>query len=233
MGPAFPHWLTVLSATSIAIALTCAAIVAIDEIQRPQAMWIMNLVWPLTTLFGGIIWLAGYAAWARAHRKSGSSPGMTIAVAKGASHCGAGCVLGDLIGEALALAFPPVVALFGWRWLFNDRIFAVWALDFILALMIGIAFQYFAIQGEENRSISERVIQALKADVMSIAAWQVGMFGFMAAAQFLWLRPRYGGTAGAVTPVFWFAMQLAMLCGFVTAYPVNWLLVRTGLKEKM
>ena len=28
-------------------------------------------------------------------------------------------------------------------------------------------------------------------------------------------------------------MQLAMLCGFATAYPVNWWLIRRGLKEKM
>jgi hypothetical protein len=35
------------------------------------------------------------------------------------------------------------------------------------------------------------------------------------------------------TPEFWFAMQLAMLCGFATAYPVNWVLVSMGVKEKM
>jgi hypothetical protein len=28
-------------------------------------------------------------------------------------------------------------------------------------------------------------------------------------------------------------MQIAMLCGFVTAYPVNWWLIRTGVKELM
>jgi hypothetical protein len=35
------------------------------------------------------------------------------------------------------------------------------------------------------------------------------------------------------TPEFWFMMQIAMLCGFATAYPMNWLLTRTGVKEKM
>ena len=35
------------------------------------------------------------------------------------------------------------------------------------------------------------------------------------------------------TPEFWFLMQIAMLGGFVTAYPVNWWLIRAGLKEKM
>ena len=35
------------------------------------------------------------------------------------------------------------------------------------------------------------------------------------------------------TFAFWFMMQLAMVCGLVTAYPVNWWLIRKGLKEKM
>jgi Domain of unknown function (DUF4396) len=28
-------------------------------------------------------------------------------------------------------------------------------------------------------------------------------------------------------------MQIAMTCGFATAYPVNWGLIRRGIKEKM
>ena len=28
-------------------------------------------------------------------------------------------------------------------------------------------------------------------------------------------------------------MQLAMMAGFVTSYPVNWWLIRAGVKEKM
>ena len=35
------------------------------------------------------------------------------------------------------------------------------------------------------------------------------------------------------SPVFWFMMQIAMLAGFLTSYPVNWWLVKQGIKEKM
>ena len=35
------------------------------------------------------------------------------------------------------------------------------------------------------------------------------------------------------TSKFWFMMQLAMLCELATANPVNWWLIRKGLKEKM
>jgi hypothetical protein len=55
----------------------------------------------------------------------------------------------------------------------------------------------------------------------------------MAVAQFAWFRPLYGAVAPANSPEFWLAMQLAMLCGFLTSYPVNWLLVAAGVKDKM
>jgi hypothetical protein len=33
--------------------------------------------------------------------------------------------------------------------------------------------------------------------------------------------------------LFWFMMQIAMFFGFITAYPVNWWLLRRGIKEEM
>jgi len=39
--------------------------------------------------------------------------------------------------------------------------------------------------------------------------------------------------AGRWRCVFWFMMQIVMLCGFGTSYPVNWWLLRSGIKEKM
>ena len=59
------------------------------------------------------------------------------------------------------------------------------------------------------------------------------MYGAMALFQFVWFEPAFGGTAGADTPEFWFAMQIAMLAGFCTAYPVNWLLIRKDVKERI
>jgi len=32
---------------------------------------------------------------------------------------------------------------------------------------------------------------------------------------------------------FWFLMQLAMACGFCTACPMNWWLIRMGIKTAM
>ncbi|HWE45894.1 MAG TPA: DUF4396 domain-containing protein [Caulobacteraceae bacterium] len=238
----FPVWLHALSILSLAVAIVCAAAIVIDETRRRQRMWIMALVWPLTALFGSLLWLAFYWRWGRGADPRQSRPQpqdapqdtpMPVAIAKSASHCGAGCALGDLIAEWLAFAVPGVALAFGWKTLFADKTFAVWVLDFVVAFALGVAFQYFTIAPVRHLSPKDGIVAALKADAASIASWQAGMYAAMAAIQFLWLRPAYGSVAPVDSPEFWFAMQIAMLCGFVTAYPINWLLVKTGVKERM
>lgn len=59
------------------------------------------------------------------------------------------------------------------------------------------------------------------------------MYGFMAFAYFVIFRDGFGVRLEANTVEFWFMMQIAMLCGFATAYPVNWWLIRTGFTERM
>jgi hypothetical protein len=59
------------------------------------------------------------------------------------------------------------------------------------------------------------------------------MYGFMALAAFGIFRGLLGARLEAASPEFWFMMQVAMLCGFATAYPVNWWLIRAGVKEAM
>ncbi len=61
----------------------------------------------------------------------------------------------------------------------------------------------------------------------------MGMYGLMAVIQFGWYAHAFGGIAPVSSVEFWFAMQLAMLAGFVTSYPVNWWLVRKGWEEAM
>ena len=232
----FPIWLHDLSITWIAIGAICAVIISADEIRHPQKMWIMNLVWPLTALFGTGVWLGAYYAWGRnvpdAGKKTDAQPFAAI-VMKGTSHCGAGCTLGDIIVEWSAFAFPTLAVWFGWPTVFSEKTFAVWIPDFIVAFLVGIVFQYFTIKPMRELSVGGGLVAAAKADIASITAWQVGMYGLVAIIQFLWFKPVYGGIAKVASPEFWFAMQLAMLGGFTTSYPVNWWLIRIGVKEKM
>jgi Domain of unknown function (DUF4396) len=41
------------------------------------------------------------------------------------------------------------------------------------------------------------------------------------------------GSDSPLSPAFWFIMSMALLTGFVTAYPMNWWLVAHGLKHGM
>ena len=220
LNTTFPAWLHGLAIVSLIAAFACASIIAVDEFGRPQKMWIMNLVWPLTALFGSVLWLAGYFVWGRdkpraeqacmkreAEQKEdqgdkgggmdiGPKPPFPVMVATGASHCGAGCTLGDIIAEWLAFGIPAIAVALGWKSLFSEKMFAVWILDYALAFGLGVLFQYFTIKPMRDLSVKEGIVAALKADFFSITAWQVGMYGFMAFAQFAWFtqpsaaRPR-------------------------------------------
>lgn len=137
------------------------------------------------------------------------------------------------MAEWWAFWVPGIATWFGWHSVFSEKTFAVWVLDFVLAFLIGIFFQYFTIKPMRDLTVGQGLLAAIKADAGSIAAWQVGMYGLMALVQFGWYRAMFGMTAPVASPEFWFAMQLAMLAGFATSSPMNWWLLRIGVKEAM
>ena len=242
-----PGWLHTLSIVSLACGFACVAIVAWDETRHPQHMWIMNVVWPITGLYAVFIAVWAYFRYGRlatrkrvmAAQEKGEEPPskretpFPVMVGKGAFHCGSGCTLGDISAEWLAFAVPAIAAWLGWHSLFAEKMYAVWVLDYIFAFAIGVAFQYFTIAPMRELPPLEGIKQAMKADVLSLSAWQIGMYGYMAVASFWIFRGVLGTRLEVNTPEFWFMMQIAMLCGFATSYPVNWWLIRSGIKEKM
>jgi len=242
-----PPWLHTLSLIALLAGFACAVCLAADVVRHPQHMAIMNIVWPITALFGTamVVWmyfrygrLAARETMMAAMKQGREAPSrketpFPVMVAKGCMHCGSGCCIGDVCAEWLAFVFPTIAVWFGWHRLFEEKTFAVWILDFLFAFVLGIAFQYFAIVPMRKLGKLQGLWQALKADTLSLTAWQVGMYGFMAIANLWFFRQLLGVKLEVDTPEFWFLMQLAMLCGFVTAYPVNWWLLRSGIKEKM
>ncbi len=116
---------------------------------------------------------------------------------------------------------------------FETEMFAVWVLDYIFAYGFGIAFQYFTIKPMRDIGPMQGLIQAVKADTLSLTAWQFGMYGFMAVAHFWIFEHLLQHKLETNTFEFWFMMQIAMLFGFASSYPVNWWLIRIGVKEKM
>ena len=78
-------------------------------------------------------------------------------------------------------------------------------------------------------STTNALKSALKADALSLTFWQIGMYGWMAIYFFVIFDYRQQSN----NPVFWFMMQIAMIIGSLTAYPVNWWLIKGGIKERM
>lgn len=250
-----PTWLTLLSITSLLLGLACAIWFNTEMKRNPPHMAVMALVWPLCALFGSLAVVAFYkksaghhehqhhdhagkghqqhehTAHQAHHQEEDALPWSSVA--KGAFHCGAGCALGDILAESLAFAVPAVLLPFGYPELFSERIFAVWGLDFVFAFILGIIFQYFAIAPMRGLGLIEGLVAALKADTLSLISWQVGMYGLMAIAHFWLFKQVLGTEVTAADPLFWFAMQFAMLAGFCTALPVNRWLIRKGIKEAM
>ncbi|MBO0662371.1 DUF4396 domain-containing protein [Jiella sp. MQZ9-1] len=252
-----PTWLHVLAIISLLVGALSALIIAVDIKRHPQPMAVMNAVWPISGLYAGPLALWGYGRFGRAapygtshekhprleqphagmaqhssHDGAAETPHFAI-VGKGAAHCGAGCTLGDILAEWLVFFVPAIAVWFGWHSLFDEKIFAVWILDFIVAFGFGIAFQYHAIKPMSDLSPSQVLIAAIKADTLSLTAWQVGMYGFMAIAHFGLFAGLLGAALDVNSAEFWFMMQIAMVCGFMTAYPVNAWLIRKGIKEAM
>lgn len=231
-----PTWLHLVSGTSLALGLVTASVIAVHELRHPQKMWIMNIVWPLVALFGTIVALWAYFRFgtlsARDHSQTRVLP-FPVMVGKAAAHCGSGCCLGDICAEWLCFAVPGIAVAFGWKALFDQKMFAVWILDFLFAFGFGIVFQYFTIQPMRDLSVGRGLKAALKADTLSLLAWQVGMYGYMAIAHFLFFGELLHRRLEVDSVEFWFMMQIAMLAGFATSYPVNWWLLRRGFKEMM
>lgn len=229
-----PAWLNLLAIASLVAAGICFVVILFDLFGHPQKMWIMNIVWPLTALYAGPLAVLAYFKAGRlssrhsveqAEQRDEKNPGKTKPfwqiVGVGTTHCGSGCTLGDLVAEWIVFAAPLTI--------FGQKLFGAWLLDYLFAYVFGVAFQYFTIKPMKNLSPGKGLWAAIKADTFSLTAWQVGMYGWMAVTVFL----IFGHEIPKTSPVFWFMMQVAMLAGFLTSYPVNWLLIRTGLKESM
>jgi hypothetical protein len=227
-------WLQTTAVISLLLAAGCVIVVIIDLTSHPQHMWIMNIVWPLTALYAGPLALWAYyrigrlSAREKVEKAQAGGDQMPAkkkpfwqSAAVGTTHCGSGCTLGDICAEWF-IFFLPVT-------LFGRTVFAAWALDYVLAFLFGIAFQFFTIKPMRGLSTGAGLKAALQADTLSLTSWQLGMYGWMAVVIFL----IFGHEIPKTNPVFWFMMQIAMIAGFLTSYPVNCWLIRKGIKETM
>ncbi|WP_302980491.1 DUF4396 domain-containing protein [Bilophila wadsworthia] len=237
------YWLDLIAETYIGICVLCCLFIISKQQRRPAPMMrVMLLVWPIITLWAGPL---GIWAYETSNRRmpshdgdGGARHGMSDmhmempmqpmhshtphwkSVMTGTLHCGAGCTLADLTGPFLFRMAPFV--------LFGSSLYGEWAVDYVLALIIGVFFQYAGLASMSHDRGLSLWFRAFKVDFLSLTAWQVGMYGWMAIAVFLLVGPM-----SPDQPVFWLMMQISMICGFITAYPMNWWLIRIGIKSAM
>jgi hypothetical protein len=226
-----PAWLIALSWTALAVAFASAAWITYDIYGSGyrQHMTIMEAVWPITALYFGPAAVAAYRAWGHpsSHRwqnEHGDPPPKPgyASTAEGVSHCGAGCTLGDIIAEFAIFGLGVTVA--------GLMLGAEYIGDYLAALIVGIFFQYFAIAPMRGLSLRKGLIEAAKADVASLTAFEIGLFGWMALMTFVFFPAPH---LQPDSPVYWFLMQIGMIAGFFTSWPVNTWLIRAGIKEAM
>ncbi len=217
--------LEVISWIALGIGVISSLIVIMDIIKHPQMMTIMNVVWPINGLFFGPFALWTYFKWGRLKAKNlelEDNRGRSAKVFVSTSHCSAGCTLGDAVGV-------PIVALTAMT-IAGSTLFAHYTVEFILAYVFGIIFQFYAIYPmNKKQGIIGSIKEAIKADSFSLLAFEIGMFGWMAIVHFL----LFTEPPKPNQPTYWFMMQIAMVLGFLTSYPANWLLVKRGIKEEM
>jgi hypothetical protein len=228
-----PTWLTVVAWCALIIAFGCAAVILFDIYGRGyrQRMGVMEAVWPVSALYFGPVALWMYYRFGRPnsrrwltenHRDSPPEKPQWATTAIGVSHCGAGCTLGDIIAEFAIFALGLQ--------LLGSALLPEYIGDYVAALALGILFQYFAIAPMRGLSFRKGIVAAAKADVLSLTAFEVGLFGWMAVMSLILFRspPLHPDTAA-----YWFLMQIGMIIGFGTAWPVNAWLIRRGIKEAM
>ncbi len=216
-----PRLLYVIAIVSLVAALVSALVIVLDLRRHPQKMAVMNAVWPVTALYFGPLAVWAYWVMGRQVGQGSREKPFWMSIFVGATHCGAGCTLGDIIAEFLI--FFTGLDIAGSR--FGTELVG----DYCLAFALGIAFQYFAIMPMRKISPGQGLMAALKADAASLTSFEIGLFAWMALMRFVLFHPALQPN----DPVFWFMMQIGMIVGFATTLPVNWWLVRVGIKEAM
>lgn len=225
-----PAWLDTLAWAYLGLSFGCAAFMVVDVLRGyRQHMRVMEWVWPISALYLGPLALWAYLDFGRTYttramRESGGMPTVTgwKRIAISTSHCGAGCTIGDIVAEWIVFAALITIA--------GTALYASFVLDYAFAFAFGLVFQYFAIRQMGERSPAAGAARALKTDVISLTAFEIGLFAWMALVYFvLFTEPRLQ----ANDPVYWLMMQTGMILGFATSYPANVWMIRRGLKEAM
>lgn len=146
-----------------------------------------------------------------AHAHHGASVGAVVTSAQATLHCLTGCVIGEVaglvIGVTLGLGVWPTIIL-----------------ATTLAYLSGFTLGVLPVMRREGLSFWKAFKLIWVGEAVSIGVMEIAMN----AADY----SMGGMSAGSVlSPMFWAGIAVAVPAGFLAAWPVNWLLLRRGLKK--
>lgn len=218
--------LEIVSWVFVSLGFFCAIWLYIDiNMGRYQSVPIMNIAWPITGLYLGPIGVWFYYKHARAslepmsHEMQLQHNSISLKdIFLSCTHCGSGCVLGDIVAETL-------VYWIGIQF-FGAFLWASFFFDYGFAFLFGLAFQYYNIIHKYKDNIGKGIWATVKADFFSLTFFEIGLFGWMLASYYM-----FGDELSPSSITYWFMMQVGMALGFVTTFPVNYLLIKWKIKE--
>jgi hypothetical protein len=130
------------------------------------------------------------------------------------------CVAGDGVGILAGAVLASVLGFAG-----PTEVVVEYVLGFAFGWMI---FQALFMREMAGGSYSRSLATTFIPELLSMNLLMAGMVPTVMA-----LRTRLASGTDPMTPVFWFVMSIALLVGFVIAYPMNWWLVANHLKHGM
>jgi hypothetical protein len=130
------------------------------------------------------------------------------------------CVAGDGVGILAGAVIASIMQLTG-------------VLDIALEYALGFGFgwtifQALFMRGDAGGSYTAALRNTFFAELLSMNVLMAGMVPTMMLAM-----KHVPGAHDPAGPAFWFVMSMALLVGFVAAYPMNWWLVSRHLKHGM
>jgi hypothetical protein len=130
------------------------------------------------------------------------------------------CVAGDGIGIIVGAAIGGVLTLSFWP-------------DFVLEYLLGFGFgwaffQAFAMRDAAGGSYMKSLKMTFLPELLSMNLLMTGM---IITSNFA--MRSVGRGDDPMRPQFWFIMSMALIVGFVCAYPINWWLVANQMKHGM
>jgi len=197
MASRVPDWLTPVSWIFIALALVSAAAIAVDVygLRRRHATVAEEVVWVTSALYLGPFALPLYARHGRAPRDHDEQPGAVAGLPGGAASA-----LAHLVGVPLVVVSGLTIAGID-----------LWVMILVIgALAMALLFVYE--RSATRRRVPVRTAAAVA--VLTVLAFDVGMGGWMVLLHLAELMPP--ASEGA----FWFLMQVGIVLGLLTAYPV-------------